>query len=1815
MKIIVKLVSVLGITRRGALMPRMILGLLLIVFAPRECFADTLSLTKSVSYQQAIDVTYSNPTVVGNKLQVTIQIQNTSGTWVYIEQDTTSTPNIPVSLPYTVYLLGPGGTKTLNNVAFTVNSYLKFNVTTPIGLDFTTLATDPKPRALFGAMIVDCMTRGLLTFALPANAFDEPFNSVTGVVDPLLDNIVSTLQVDGSSIGSAAVDLKNRDWVKLSADFGQIASQIASESSSLKNSISQLLQRANIGFSSGQVGTFFDHASTWLGVIAEVLDLPAKYTLLHDISTSTFGASLASWNRFDVVVTAQAPSVSYVSPSSFTGLPIGQARIVRIIGSGFTASSTLTFNDGVNPSYTGRVPTFVSANELDYYITTGTNQADWTVQVVNGAEKSNLGYFTVVAPTPNTGSITVNLSPAGAVSAGAQWRVDGGNYRNSGDTVIGLTAGSHTISFKSVSGYTTPADKTISVSNGLNNTTSISYTVDAPTTYTLNVSAVHGYVAVNPDLNEYPPGTEVRLIANPDDGYVFDSWSGNASGSDPKIYVTMNRDRNITANFKVDTSMGHIRVNISPAQAVAEGAKWKYRYYTEWQNSGGLLDYIPTGTGYVNFKDIPGWITPDQIKANIVGGQTTNVTAVYREILGGVQVTLSPYTAGGAGARWRLDGGVWTESGVTLADVSTGSHQIEFLSIPGWTAPPSQSVIVERGIIATRTGIYGPPAGMPIITAVSPKTGPIAGGTKITIEGVNFQAGATVSFGEIPSTSVTVVSSTKITAVSPPRASYGSVSLSLTTGGQTIVQQNGFSYLNALGSNIELVGQYGGNVEAVAVTGSMVCYGEGPGLVIADISNPAAPVERGRIGLPCIVKGLAIVGNTVFVAAGAAGLYAVDISIPTNPSIVGFFDTEGYALGVDVQDNIAYVGDETTGGLQILNVANPMAIVRLGVLKTPCCAARVAVGTIASKKYAFVAESQGSGAAVRVIDVTTPANPVERTNILAQGSAGITDVKLVGTTLYLSDWESGVKIYNVSVPENIVQTGFRGNVVGAFIDVVGDRLYTCDGFLRISDLTVTPEPSRLGYFDVAPLCSDLVVSNGLAFAAMGRDGLRIINVSNPASMSLRSAIQTMGGVEDVWVSGSTAFVGNSDGLFTLDISNPTRPSRLGALPGERVTDIVIAGGTATLVNDGASEVRIVNVENPAAPILLGTYGNVRGYDVALFGTTPVIACETNNGYPQPKIDLLNLSTPSTPQSAGSLILDSGRGIADGIAIMGNWAFVGRPHNALDVISLENPASPQKVGTVPIAHYMRDVAVSSDANYVYVGDSECGIQIVDVKSKTTPILAQLIDPPQTPRAGVASIRFFDNRLYAVESGFLFVYDVTDPASPQLVGFYDLPGSGFGISVIGDLIFVAGGNAGLSIFRLLDANEPTVTITGPTINPVWHTNASPISLDGVATDNKAVARVVWENSLGGSGVATGATTWSVTNLALIAGENIITITAFDQEGNKSSDSISVTYAPMLLSQTIIFPAITDRTFGDAPISLVAAASSGLPVTFSIVSGPAILSNNVLRLIGAGAVTVRAAQPGDGVFNAAPLKDVSFNVARADQSITFVPVSDKFADDKPFSLTATASSGLFVYLSILSGPAVLDTNNVLTLFGGGEINIIAWQPGNSNYNAAVPVLRSFNVSKIPQRITFGTLSQQNVGDAPFSLYATSDSGLPVLFSVSGPAVLNGNILTLTSWGTVTVTALQSGNASYAAAANVVQSLFVAPPDNTIVSPERFPDGSFHLAFYGLTGSNYWIQGSTNLTDWQIITNFTGADVLLYFNDASAVNFKQRFYRAKMQ
>ncbi|HMG72788.1 MAG TPA: Ig-like domain-containing protein [Pyrinomonadaceae bacterium] len=267
--------------------------------------------------------------------------------------------------------------------------------------------------------------------------------------------------------------------------------------------------------------------------------------------------------------------------------------------------------------------------------------------------------------------------------------------------------------------------------------------------------------------------------------------------------------------------------------------------------------------------------------------------------------------------------------------------------------------------------------------------------------------------------------------------------------------------------------------------------------------------------------------------------------------------------------------------------------------------------------------------------------------------------------------------------------------------------------------------------------------------------------------------------------------------------------------------------------------------------------------------------------------------------------------------------------------------------------------------------------------------------------------------------------------------------------------------------------------------------------------------------------------------------LTATVTDSAG-ATTTSIPVSITVGVSSQTITFDPIPDKSYGDAPFTVSATASSGLPVTLSIVSGPATISGSTVTITGVGSVTIRASQAGDAYNNAAPDVDLSLNVAKASATITLSNLSQTY-DGTAKPVTATTNPVGLSGLSInYNGSATVPTN-------AGSYSIVA-SLANGNYTAA-DATGTLTIGKASETITFNPLANKTYGDPSFAVTASCSSGLPVSFSiVSGPATIAGSTVALNGAGTVTVRASQSGNENYNAATNVDQSFTVAKASATI-------------------------------------------------------------------
>jgi sugar lactone lactonase YvrE len=151
-----------------------------------------------------------------------------------------------------------------------------------------------------------------------------------------------------------------------------------------------------------------------------------------------------------------------------------------------------------------------------------------------------------------------------------------------------------------------------------------------------------------------------------------------------------------------------------------------------------------------------------------------------------------------------------------------------------------------------------------------------------------------------------------------------------------------------------------------------------------------------------------------------------------------------------------------------------------------------------------------------------------------------------------------------------------------------------------------------------------------------------------------------------------------------------------------------------------------------------------------------------------------------------------------------------------------------------------------------------------------------------------------------------------------------------------------------------------------------------------------------------------------------------------------------------QTINFPNPGMQTYGAAPMVLKAVATSGLPVTYTVISGPATVVGNTLTVTGSGSITVEADQAGNVNFFPAPSVTVTFLVMPEAQgfgavvigqtsptltlSFTFAP-GTTFAEfqaltegayGKDFTVTNTVSNGTTVKASVTFKPLAPGTRS---------------------------------------------------------------------------------------------------------------------------------------------------------------------------------------------
>ncbi len=313
---------------------------------------------------------------------------------------------------------------------------------------------------------------------------------------------------------------------------------------------------------------------------------------------------------------------------------------------------------------------------------------------------------------------------------------------------------------------------------------------------------------------------------------------------------------------------------------------------------------------------------------------------------------------------------------------------------------------------------------------------------------------------------------------------------------------------------------------------------------------------------------------------------------------------------------------------------------------------------------------------------------------------------------------------------------------------------------------------------------NIFVRGGYAYVADGGDGIKIIDISDPANLVQVSAFQTSN-ARDITVRGDYAYVADgSKGLKILDIYDPWKPIQIGSCKTSDAQSIVLKGDYA-FVADGRKGLKVIDISRSKHPARVGYYDTFDAQAIALKGNYIFIA-DADEG-----LKIIDISRPQHPSQVG--IFDTFN--ARDLALYEDYILIADGDKGLKVIDVADPERPILVASY-YTYHAEGVDVSG--NFAYVADGEEGVKVIDISDPAHP---SQFDALETGKAVGISVR--GHYAYVADStGFKVIHILIQGRSFQ-VASSDTGGKAYGISVSKDYAYVSAHLEGL---KVIDISTP-------------------------------------------------------------------------------------------------------------------------------------------------------------------------------------------------------------------------------------------------------------------------------------------------------------------------------------------------------------------------------------------------------------------------
>ncbi|KAF2955855.1 hypothetical protein [Marinitoga sp. 38H-ov] len=568
--------------------------------------------------------------------------------------------------------------------------------------------------------------------------------------------------------------------------------------------------------------------------------------------------------------------------------------------------------------------------------------------------------------------------------------------------------------------------------------------------------------------------------------------------------------------------------------------------------------------------------------------------------------------------------------------------------------------------------------------------------------------------------------------------------------------------------------------------------------------------------------------DKVFIAGGNEGVFVVDVSTTSNPSIENSLDIEGFVYDIVKFNgtNDKYIGVargnegitvlyyDYDGANWTLEEDNNLPKFYLGDQ-----AKGIAYYYDGSNHYLLAA---AGSAGLYIIKFTSSApdtagndNPLGTFGLSLKSHLAISgdsnQITLDGTAAYIAAGNGGLAIVDISDLSNPVLLGTLSTIEAKDVAVDGNYAYVAAGENGVYKIDVSDKtnPSEVTSYNTLGFAEGIDVQGEYVFVADGSNGLVKLKKD---TLSYEGVYNTAGYAKGISVDGGTGFIGDDyNGLNIIDVNNL---SLLGSLDnGSVARDVDIAENQYIIVADGDNGVKIydaganfVNITNPTLIKTIKTPGYAR--------SVKYVKHDDGGGNEEYLIYVAN-----GPKGISVINADD----SDNDTPFENAADI-------DMINFGTPSSPKyNIDTDGYVYDVYPYAVDgtfdiSGNEYLYVADGLGGLLVYDIKDQTNarePVFKKKFDTK-----GVAMAIGYDddydgsgNPALIVADGDngIVLLDIAIPDDPSIPvpshPNYNTSGTAFDLYVdaANNDVYVADGTQGLNVVNYSYSAGPPITIT--------------------------------------------------------------------------------------------------------------------------------------------------------------------------------------------------------------------------------------------------------------------------------------------------------------------------------------------------------------------------------------------------------------------